>query len=484
MGSGAADAAAAPRRGDQRKASKVEPFSPSDDWDVPRPLTCAEQQRVASIITPPVEHRPDSWQVQIEVERMRVRQAALEQFNAEQFRPDEIPAAISLAEMIHNPYRETPARIAGWLPKGGNGVLSSQAKAGKSTARNNLVRSVVDGDPWLGQYPVEPIHPGHTVYVLSLENGRGLDERWLKLQGIRNVDAVKLVDLRGCAGAFNIMDEQTFWYWVAVLDEDRCAMLIVDPARPCLDAAGLDENRDVGRWLARLDELRAHTSVSEIIVCHHMGHQADTGGRSKERPRGDSRWRDWPDAEWKLVKADADDLASPCYIKAYGRDVDQSEQLIVFDPENHHYTIGGGSRHDTATDEALDAIIEVLTASDVGLSGRAIERALDDSDHTQKTIRDALRRGIEAGVIDRTTGPQNSHLHTVSASVRSSALPVRQRSSGECVSAFVENAHAHTPDADPDSESLNALEPVTESEALVNITEMLGGEIIEGGTHQ
>ena len=134
----------------KRKASKVEPFSPSDDWDVPRPLTGAEQQRVASIITPPVEHRPDSRQVQIEVKRMRVRQAALEQFNAEQFRPDEIPAAISLAEMIHNPYRETPERIAGWLPKGGNGVLSSQAKAGKSTARNNLVRSVVDGAPGLG----------------------------------------------------------------------------------------------------------------------------------------------------------------------------------------------------------------------------------------------------------------------------------------------------------------------------------------------
>ena len=91
---------------------------------------------------------------------------------------------------------------------------------------------------------------------------------------------------------------------------------------------------------------------------------------------------------------------------------------------------------------------------------------------------------LEAGAIERTTGPRNSHLHTLSASVRSSALPVRQRSSGECVSAFVENAHAHTPDADPDSESLNALEPVTESEALVNITEMLGGEIIEGGTHQ
>ena len=80
------------------------------------------------------------------------------------------------------------------------------------------------------------------------------------------------------------MDEQTFWYWVAVLDEDRCAMLIVDPARPCLDAAGLDENREPGRWLARLDELRAHTSISEIIVCHHMGHQADTGGRRKSDP--------------------------------------------------------------------------------------------------------------------------------------------------------------------------------------------------------
>lgn len=82
----------------------------------------------------------------------------------------------------------------------------------------------------------------------------------------------------------------------------------LDCLRPVLDSLGLDENHDTGRVLVALDELAASAGVGEFALIHHMGHAG-------ERSRGDSRLRDWPDAELRIVRAD-DDPASPRFFTA------------------------------------------------------------------------------------------------------------------------------------------------------------------------
>jgi hypothetical protein len=103
-----------------------------------------------------------------------------------------------------------------------------------------------------------------------------------------------------------------------------------------LDALGLDEHRDAGRFLVALDSFLAEAKIPEALIVHHMGH-------SGERSRGDSRLRDWPDVERRLVRED-DDPGSPRFITAYGRDVDVSESQLAYDPLTRHLTINGGSR--------------------------------------------------------------------------------------------------------------------------------------------
>jgi len=141
-------------------------------------------------------------------------------------------------------------------------------------------------------------------------------------------------------------------------------------------------------------------------LIHHMGH---TG----ERSRGDSRLRDWPDVEWRLVRQD-DDPASPRFISAYGRDVEIRESRLEYDPQTRHLTIAGGSRKDITTDEALEAVISVLADATQPMSGRAIKAALADTEHSRDAIEKALKSGMRKGDIHVTEGPRRAMLYRVS----------------------------------------------------------------------
>ena len=53
--------------------------------------------------------------------------------------------------------------------------------------------------------------------------------------------------------------------------------------------------RTQGAYSRHFDELLSEARIGEGVFVHHMGHYG-------ERARGDSRLRDWPDGEWRLVR--------------------------------------------------------------------------------------------------------------------------------------------------------------------------------------
>ena len=200
-------------------------------------------------------------------------------------------------------------------------MLAAQFKAGKTTLVGNYIRSKVDGDPFLGRAKVTPITG--TLVLIDLEMSASQLDAWLRAQGIRDDDRVVPIPLRGQAASFNLLDESLRAQWVARLRQAHAEDLVLDCLRPVLDALGLDEQREAGRFLVAFDALPARGRIPEALVIQHMGH-------GNERARGDSRLRDWPDAEWRLVRRD-DDPASPRFITAYGRDVDVPESQLVYD---------------------------------------------------------------------------------------------------------------------------------------------------------
>jgi len=360
------------------------------------------------------------------LDRERATREARKRLEAEERGPADIPPFETLAERLRRPIPITRFRIDGWLPMGGRALLAAQFKAGKTSLIANLVRSLTDGDPFLGRDRVVPI-PG-TVCVVDFEMSEGQLTAWYRDQRLRHPDRAILVPMRGRAGAFNIIDPAVRAAWAAHLRAHQVGVLVLDCVRPMMDALGLDEHKDGGRFLVAVDGLLAEAGIGEAVVVHHMGH---TG----ERARGDSRFRDWPDVEWRLVRQDGNP-SSPRFLTAFGRDVDIPEQQLTFDPVTRRITIGGGSRADAKAGEALGDVVSVLKAGP--LSGRAVLRALADSDHSDVAIRAALRRGTQIGALVPTTGNRRAILYSVPASdsVIRSDSPVIQSSSGsvrQCV---------------------------------------------------
>lgn len=336
--------------------------------------------------------------VREELSRMVVREEAREQLAARRSASTiaSITAPIALHDFLAIPDEPTKYRIDGLFPVGGRIMLSAQFKAGKTTAVGNLIRSLVDGEPFLGRFATEPIER-----VTLLDNE--LDERtlrgWLRDQGIRNPDRVRVLSMRGKVGTFNILDDRIRERWVEVLTGTN--FLILDVLRPVLDALGLDENRDAGRFLVAFDTLLADAGIAEAAVIHHMGHNG-------ERSRGDSRLQDWPDALWRLVRQN-EEPNSPRYFSAFGRDVDVAEGLLTYDVRNRNLTYASGNRKDAAATAALPDILDHLAAH-AGQSGNQIEKALAEI-HPQKAIRAGIQAGIRDGSIRTAKGPKNANLH-------------------------------------------------------------------------
>ena len=218
--------------------------------------------------------------------------------------------------------------------------------------------------------------------------------------------------LRGKVSTFDIIDPATRAQWARHIGP--ADVLLLDCLRPVLDALGLDESHDAGRFLVAFDALLAEAGIAEAVIAHHMGHAG-------ERSRGDSRLRDWPDVEWRLVRDKSNDddgetdPAAARYFAAYGRDVDQPEQLLGYDQATRHLRIAGGTRRED-TGRGADRRSRPVRHGQPGvLAGRARESV---SVGELEDVIAARDRAKGRGLINaEKVGSRWSH------TLRSSALP-------------------------------------------------------------
>lgn len=319
--------------------------------------------------------------------------------------PDQTLHPIPLTEFLATPDSPITYRLDQLWPAGGRVILAAQYKAGKSTLIANLIRSLADGHPFLGKFTPNPTLG--RVTLIDDELDVNMLRRWLREQQIENTDHVNIRPLRGRLSTFNILDPATRTAWALRLQETLTEILIFDCLRPVLDSLGLDENHDAGRFLVAFDELLAEAGITEAVVVHHAGHQGD-------RSRGDSRLRDWPDVEWRILR-EAEDTEDDTgrrprtYFSALGRDVDEPEGLLTYEPTTRWLTLAGGTRKQTESDTAIPQILAYLTANP-GLSQRQIEAA-NPGNNSRDRLRAALKRGIDLGKIDTSDGSRGARLH-------------------------------------------------------------------------
>ena len=337
------------------------------------------------------------------------------------------PPGVTLREWLAAPEPPLAWRIPGWQPQGSRVIVSAQYKAGKTRLVANVVRSLVDGADFLGTHPVAPV--AGSVALLDFEMGPRQLRAWLRDQRIDNDDRLRLYPLRGQCSSFNILDAGVRAAWARELRKSEVSYLVLDCLRPVLDALSLDEHHEAGRFLVAFDALLREAEISDALLVHHMGHAG-------ERSRGDSRLRDWPDVEWRLLRS-GDDPASPRSITAYGRDVDQPQSALHFDPDTGRLTLMEGSRRDEAPRRCLDEVLAFLKSQDAPQSQRQVLAALK-GDHTRESIRETLALGEKRGRLRVERGSRNSLLY----GLVNECAGVRR----ECAGAVELSAPAHSTD--------------------------------------
>jgi hypothetical protein len=377
------------------------------------------------------DQREEAVEYQTHVER--IRREARRRVDAEERPAAARPAFETLRQRLAKPQPVVLERIEALPPKDSRVMLTAQYKAGKTTLVGNLVKALADNEPFLDRYSVAPIDG--SIVVLDFEMSERQLVGWMGAHRIRNDDRVIVLPMRGRAAAFDILDDRKRSEWAQELKRHRAAYSVLDCVRPVLDALRLDEQHDGGVFLTAFDALLVEAGIPDALVVHHMGH-------TNERARGDSRFRDWPDVEWRLVRQ-GDEPSDPRYLTAYGRDVDVPESQLLYDPVTRRLTIEDGSRRDAVARDALDDVIAFLGHATEPQTGRAVKKGLEDTEHARQALEAALKLGAKTGKIKAESGPRNSRLYS-SVPVSRTVPSVSQDSSVQCPSPYRDGTLGHS----------------------------------------
>lgn len=373
---------------------------------VPNPFTGLKSNDEAE-----VDNEPEFFESEVKANKRRILalREAKRQIAAEESAEVEIPDAPFLDEWLAEPDEPEAWRIDRLWPVGGRVNLSASPKAGKTTLTTNLVRSLVDGDIFMGEFfssGVPHCDSGPSVRVFDLEMTDKMLKDWYRKLDVQNPRQVKVRPLKGMASGFNFMEPETRKRLVETFKGAHT--YILDPVGPLLMALGLEENSntDVQRFLTAWDEFVYEMGGKESMVVNHAGWNG-------ERARGASAFEGSGDALWMLTNPDRGDT-TPRFFRARGRDVSVADSQLVMDGDKN-LTLTGKSRKQVAANaKAQGAISYILTVLEDGnaKSKSAIESEVSKIKDEDRPGRDAVRAGfklaLEAGQMVRKPGRQGA----------------------------------------------------------------------------
>ena len=196
--------------------------------------------------------------------------------------------------------------------------------------------------------------------------------------------------LRGRAAALNLPDDDVRGQWAACF-RTLGGTVVLDCLRPVMDASGLDENHDAGRFLEAFDALLVDAGIPEALVVHHMGHTADAlAVISRACGTG-------PMSSGGSCARTMRSLSSPRTSPPSGATSTSPKVPARLQPSPAGLTIAGGSRAVTRkTAAALAAVLDVLRRQARSAIGSCHPRLRPSPavEHPRDTVRAAIRKGV------------------------------------------------------------------------------------------
>jgi len=263
----------------------------------------------------------------------------------------------SLANELTLPDLPVEWRVKGMLGAGHNAILVAGRKVGKTTIVNELVRSLVDDEPFLGRFEVSPADGSIAIFNYEVEQHQY--RRWLREVGLTNPERVHVLHLRG--RSLPVADPRVRAWITAWLRERQVETWIIDPYSRAY-VGSLDNGNDeaqVSRFLDHLDVVKMEAGVGQLVMPVHTPKAHVESG--EETAIGSQRLEAWPDAIWYLTREIYP--GTERYLRAEGRDVDHPEEQISYDSASRRLALGGWSRATTRRNADAQALIDYVGAN-------------------------------------------------------------------------------------------------------------------------
>lgn len=328
----------------------------------------------------------------------RARQIAAERIAAERFDPG-VFAELggSLEEMLARPVESRRYLIDRMLGVRHNMVLAAQYKTGKTTMGVNLIKSLVDGVPFLDREVVP--WEGRLAWWNGEMDDQDFND-YVRPLKVKHPKRVQLLHLRG--RPVSILDPHSAEMVVKHLRDQEIKVWCVDSWRRFCAWNGINENDNEGveRLTTRVDEIKQQSGVEVFAAIAHTPRAAMEEG--EERARGAAALDDWVDARWVMTKKDRDR-----FLTVTGRGVDMEETQLLFNPLTYRLTLGEGNRR-TVGNEALKTVAAMaLKAAPDGLLTGELAEKVGLSGKKSGALKPVLSAMLEDGSITVEDAPRN-----------------------------------------------------------------------------
>ncbi len=309
---------------------------------------------------------------------LRATERAKEILRDEKIPMDSGLELLRLNDWLQQEDRVPTYRVEGLWPSDGNVHLVASYKSGKTTLVLNLIRSLVDGEHFLGRFPVRKVL-GRVLYI-NYELSELMTKRWFRKLGIKATEKVSILNLRGRSNPLETKkSREIFATQIADLEIE---VVVIDPFSGAFSHGKSQDNDEVKAFLIELDRFAIQAGIKEILIAVHAGYEP-------LKPRGASSLGDHPDALWYVWKPDKN--SNQRNFKADGRDIEVGEEALTFEEETMTLALSGLSGAASANQRVRDAIIQIVREKP-GSSASDIESSITGSKARTTRIREELRR--------------------------------------------------------------------------------------------
>jgi hypothetical protein len=330
--------------------------------------------------------------VDAELGSLSSRELAKIKYNEMEFALEGEPTpAISLTELLSQNIQKTKWAIEGLLIMCGKVFLAAKAKSGKTTMSMSLLKSLADGEDFLGKFKVNPVE-GRIGYM-NLELTEHQMQEWVGRQDIKDRDRIHFWNLRGKVNPFRSANARN--HLIEEIKSLGIKTLIIDTFSKIFPGEA-NNNSEVNRFLAMLDVTLDKAGVEQLIMLVHAGNDGS-------KIRGATALTDHPDGIWYL----ATDEEGNRFFHAIGRDISVPEGQLIYEPETSELTYTGASKKLTKGLSAKDKALAFIKENK-GASAALIDDSIGGTKEFKIKIRKQL---IKDGLVEVKKGPRNSDLY-------------------------------------------------------------------------